>query len=192
MGSKEAAMSSATTSYDFQDAIADIADAVLDARNVITAELRHLVPGVDVGDIDRYQPLTVEAGADLDDLTSLVRALRDATGITVPSSVVDERTSLEDLAYALASQQVLRHWRVELTFTDDRPVHTTASARLMAGLDHLDAVGATRKNPSDAFDPSIGREVAAARALTALAQQLLDLANDRIRQSEPDARPVVG
>jgi hypothetical protein len=192
MGSKEAAMSSATTSYDFQDAIADIADAVLDARNVITAELRHLVPGVDVGDIDRYQPLTAEAGTDLADLASLVRALRDTTGTTVPSSVIDERTTLEDLAYALATQQVLRHWRVELTFTDDRPVRTTAGARLTAGLDHLDAVGESRKNPADAYDPGIGREVAAARALTALVQQLLDLANARIRQSEPDAPPVAG
>jgi hypothetical protein len=186
-------MSSATAKDDVGDAGVDLSDltaAVLDARNVITAELRHLVPAVDVGAIDRYQPLTAEAGTDLDDLTSLVRALRDATGITVPSSIIDERTSLEDLADALAAQQVLRHWRVELTFTDDRPVHTTATARLTAGLDHLAANGATRKHPADPYDVGIGHEVAAARALTALAQQLLDLATARIRHSEPDARPL--
>jgi len=96
-------MSSATTSHDVPDA--DFADAVLHARNVVAAQLRHLSPGLDVGDIDRYQPLSAEVGADIDDLTALIQAVRDATGIALPARLVDEHTSLEDLARALATRQ---------------------------------------------------------------------------------------
>jgi hypothetical protein len=103
MGPKEVAMSSATTSHDVPDA--DFADAVLHARNVIAAQLRRLFPSLDVGDIDRYQPLSAEVDADNDDLTALIRAVRDATGIALSARLVDERTSLEDLARALATEQ---------------------------------------------------------------------------------------
>ena len=179
-----------TTTYDIQDAMSDFDDAVFDARNVVAAHLRRIAPGVDVGDVDVRQPLREEAGLSTAGLAALIDAVRASTGISLPPDLVHDRTTLGDLADALATTRLLGRWQVDVTFTDEPPVHVSARARLTAGLDHLDATGDTRKHPSDPYDASCGHELAAARALAELATQLLALANDRIRNWDPEADPV--
>ena len=55
-------------------------------------------------------------------------------------------------------------------------VHTTLDLR----NDHFEAIGKARRNPADPPAPTIGEELALARALQDLAAQLLDAAHDRL------------
>lgn len=82
---------------------------------------------------------------------------------------------------------VEKHWTVEIHLTeqtDESGVRTHAEARLRtrAGTD-LHGVGLARKHPDDADVPRIGDELAAARALSDLAHQLLHVAVDDIEQA---------
>ncbi|MFI5615786.1 DUF1876 domain-containing protein [Amycolatopsis sp. NPDC051903] len=67
-------------------------------------------------------------------------------------------------------------WHVDL-FLGEEEGRTHARARLTTGAaTKLEALGTARLNPADRNVPEIGDELAAARALSALAHQLLDVA----------------
>jgi hypothetical protein len=67
-------------------------------------------------------------------------------------------------------------WHIELEFDED-DTHTKAAAllRLPDGSE-LRAHGHAKRNPQDPAQARIGEEIAGARALSALAHQLLDKA----------------
>lgn len=68
-------------------------------------------------------------------------------------------------------------WDVKVYFSEDGD--QTQARAVLAGADgqvRVQGAGVARKNPTDADVPEIGDELAAARALSALAHQLLDLA----------------
>jgi hypothetical protein len=67
----------------------------------------------------------------------------------------------------------IKTWHVEL-FLDEDGDRTVARAVLHTGLSsHLEGSGVTRRAPDDTDVPEIGDEVAAARALHELADELL-------------------
>ena len=67
-----------------------------------------------------------------------------------------------------------KQWRVDI-FIDEHDERTRARARLHNPDDtKLVGVGLARLNPTDTNVPEIGDELAAARALSDLAHQLLD------------------
>jgi hypothetical protein len=78
-------------------------------------------------------------------------------------------------------------WTVSIVFTEDED-KTRADAILSGGPDELRAWGRARRNPADPDLPSVGEEVAAARALADLSHHLLDEAAHRIESWE--GRPV--
>lgn len=64
-----------------------------------------------------------------------------------------------------------KSFTVELNVVEDG--HTTdATARLIVGDDKFAGAGKARRNPADPDMPKIGDELAIARALVALAQEL--------------------
>ena len=71
-------------------------------------------------------------------------------------------------------------WTITITFTPSGEFRLHADAQLSAGLDHLTGHGDTRKHPSDPHVPEVAAAVAAARALTDLAEQLQEFAADHI------------
>lgn len=72
-------------------------------------------------------------------------------------------------------------WSVTITFTQTGPFSLRADAELTAGLDHLSGRGETRKHPSDPHVPEVAAEVAAGRALSDVADQLQQLAAERMQ-----------
>ena len=74
-------------------------------------------------------------------------------------------------------------WTVEITFSEDED-KTRADAILTAGAEELEGWGRARRNPADPDIPSIGEEIAAARALSDLSHHLLDRAAHRIESWE--------
>jgi hypothetical protein len=71
-------------------------------------------------------------------------------------------------------------WSVDI-FLDEREGRTHAEARLRTGSrTHLVGTGSARLNPTDRDVPEIGEELAASRALSELAHQLLAAAADDI------------
>ncbi|HEY8060903.1 MAG TPA: DUF1876 domain-containing protein [Acidimicrobiales bacterium] len=70
-------------------------------------------------------------------------------------------------------------WTVEVVFSEDDD-KTRADARLTGAPDEVRGWGRARRNPTDPDLPTIGEEVAAARALSDLAHHLLDQAAHRI------------
>ncbi len=73
-----------------------------------------------------------------------------------------------------------KRWTVEV-FIDEHDDETHAEARLHTGdVTHLRGRGKARKNPADRNVPEIGDELAAARALSELAHNLLRAAADDV------------
>ena len=69
-----------------------------------------------------------------------------------------------------------KRWNVEI-FIDEHDGQTRAEARLQTvDATHLVGTGTARRNPRDVEVPEIGDELAASRALSELAHQLLDAA----------------
>ncbi|MBB1159526.1 MULTISPECIES: dsRBD fold-containing protein [Amycolatopsis] len=66
-----------------------------------------------------------------------------------------------------------RKWSVDV-FLSEEEDRTHAIARLHTAAGELTADGTARRNPADRDVPEIGDELAAARALSALAHRLLD------------------
>lgn len=77
----------------------------------------------------------------------------------------------------------VKTWRVEVTVFEAGD-DTTAHAVLAAGAPGVEARGSARRNPHDADVPLIGDEVAVARALRRLSDQLLHSASDDISAAE--------
>jgi len=80
-----------------------------------------------------------------------------------------------------------RVWKIDLEF-DESDEQTNADALLEAGEIRYRAYGRARRNPHDPQRPDVGDEVAAARALESLAQQLRQAAEHSVEEFE--GRPV--
>jgi hypothetical protein len=76
-----------------------------------------------------------------------------------------------------------RVWTVEMIFTEDDS-RTQADAQMRAGARTLHGRGRARRNPVDPNVPAIGEELAAARALSDLTDQLIHLAARTIEAFE--------
>ena len=74
-------------------------------------------------------------------------------------------------------------WTIEISFTEDED-KTRADAVLAGAPVELRGWGRARRNPSDPDVPTLGEEIAAARALVDLSHRLLDEAAHRIESSE--------
>lgn len=73
-----------------------------------------------------------------------------------------------------------KRWNVDIVI-DERGCSTRAEARLIAGeVSALSGEGMARRSPQDVDVPEIGDEIAAARALSALAHRLLHVAAEDI------------
>lgn len=74
-------------------------------------------------------------------------------------------------------------WHIELEFEeDDRHTRAAALVRLPDGTE-VRTRGQASRHHTDANQPKVGEEVAAARALNELAMQLLTKAHDEIDQA---------
>jgi hypothetical protein len=76
-----------------------------------------------------------------------------------------------------------RVWTVEIVFTEDED-RTQADAEMRAGTRTLHGRGRARRNPVDPNVPAIGEELATARALSDLTDQLVHLAAQTIEGFE--------
>ena len=76
-----------------------------------------------------------------------------------------------------------RVWTVEMIFNEDDN-RTEADAQMRAGARTLHGRGRARRKPVDPNVPAIGEELAAARALSDLTDQLIHLAAHTIEAFE--------
>jgi hypothetical protein len=86
-----------------------------------------------------------------------------------------------------------RTWHVDVNLFEQEDGRTRAEARLRtdAGTE-LHHEGLARRSPGDRDVPEIGAELATCRALSGLAQDLLEATIADVRANVPDARePVV-
>ena len=74
-------------------------------------------------------------------------------------------------------------WRVDVTFSEDED-RTRADAILEFGGQRFHGWGQAKRSPGDPSVPVIGEELAASRALSELAHQLLHAAAGRIEDFE--------
>ena len=74
-------------------------------------------------------------------------------------------------------------WTVTIAFSEDDN-QTRADALLQGGPDDLRGWGRARRNPVDPDTPTVGEEIAVARALSDLAHHLLESAAHRIESWE--------
>ncbi len=74
-------------------------------------------------------------------------------------------------------------WTVEIVFSEDED-QTRADAILTGSPDGVQGWGRARRNPADPDVPTVGEEIAAARALSDLAHHVLDQAAHRIESWE--------
>jgi len=83
-----------------------------------------------------------------------------------------------------------RTWHVDvLLFEDDGRTKAEAVLRTDAGTE-LRYAGTARLNPTDRDVPEIGDELAACRALSGLAHELLEASIADIKQNDPAATEV--
>jgi hypothetical protein len=76
-------------------------------------------------------------------------------------------------------------WTIEVAIEETPEGHTEAKASLVVGRDRrFGGWGRARRNPADPEMPRIGEELAAARALSDLAHNLVDEAARVIEQHE--------
>ena len=74
-------------------------------------------------------------------------------------------------------------WRVNIAFTEDGD-RTRADAILELADERYHGFGQAKRAPADPSVPVVGQDLAAARALSDLAHQLLHAASDRIEAFE--------
>lgn len=88
------------------------------------------------------------------------------------------------------SAPVTTSWNIELDFHEDAD-HTLATAVLRTPQGReLRGQGQARRNPADRPQPVIGEEVAGARALSSLAQELLEYAAREIEANVHGQSPA--
>ncbi|WP_345584731.1 DUF1876 domain-containing protein [Streptomyces prasinosporus] len=86
-------------------------------------------------------------------------------------------------------------WKVRLHLFEDDEGTTRARVVLDTGTTELTGQGTAHCHPADTNVPGIGDELAAGRAMTALAKELLDAAERDIEgmgASRPSTRETVG
>ena len=137
---------------------------IAEVREVLDSTLREMSHEISATDNARYRARLMERRTLLE---QAARALRP-----VPE---------EDNSHMPAGNP--RGWTVEVTFTegDDR---TRAEATMRATKQEWHGWGRARRNPTDPDVPAVGEELAAARALTDLAHQLVDAAAGQIESYE--------
>ena len=74
-----------------------------------------------------------------------------------------------------------RSFHVNLHVEEDA-TETTVHARLDLQEDRFESYGKARRNPDDPLMPVVGEELAIARALGSLTAQVMEAAQDRIRE----------
>lgn len=74
----------------------------------------------------------------------------------------------------------MKRWNVQIVIDEHEGTSTRAEARLATGDNQFTGVGVARLSPNDRDVPKIGDELAAARALSELAHQLLQAAAEDI------------
>jgi hypothetical protein len=74
-------------------------------------------------------------------------------------------------------------WHVEVEFQEDDTSTNAAVLLRLPDRSELRAHGHAKRNPADPVQPRIGEEIAAARALSDLAHQLLDRAGAEIEEA---------
>ena len=72
-----------------------------------------------------------------------------------------------------------KHITIEIGIDEDDTT-TLVHAMLNMRGDHFNATGRAKRNPADASIPVIGEELALARALGSLEEQIIDAAYERI------------
>lgn len=77
-----------------------------------------------------------------------------------------------------------KHITIEIGIDEDDTT-TLVHAVLDLRGDHFDATGRAKRNPSDPCIPVIGEELALARALGSLEDQIIDAAYEKIDGMEP-------
>ena len=82
-------------------------------------------------------------------------------------------------------------WHVNVSFTEDAD-RTRADATIELASQKFHGFGQAKRAPGDPSVPVIGEELAAARALSHLAHQLLEAAVDRIESFEGHSVDVHG
>jgi len=80
---------------------------------------------------------------------------------------------------------------IQLQLEED-DVHCEATASMSTRLGQLSAVGRAKRHPADPERPMIGEELAIARALSSLADQLELAARDAIAAQKADPAHLVG
>ncbi len=75
-------------------------------------------------------------------------------------------------------------WTITIVFSEEDEAKTRADAVLAGAPEELRGWGRARRNPHDPQLPSVGAEVAAARALSDLSHHLLEQAAHRIETWE--------
>jgi hypothetical protein len=88
--------------------------------------------------------------------------------------------SWEQSAEVIVMQPV--GWHVEVEFQEDDTSTNAAVLLRLPDNSELRARGNAKRNPADPAQPRIGEEIAAARALSDLAHQLLDKAAAEIQE----------
>jgi hypothetical protein len=78
----------------------------------------------------------------------------------------------------------VKRWRVTVDIFESGDVTDAHAVLFSETPHHIDAHGAARRNPDDVEVPEIGDEVAVARALRRLADELLQTASDDIAELE--------
>jgi hypothetical protein len=83
-----------------------------------------------------------------------------------------------------------RTWHVEIyLYEDDNTTRAEAVLRTDAGTE-LRHAGVARRNPADRDIPEIGDELAACRAVTGLAHDLLEATVTDVTAADPEHRPA--
>lgn len=100
---------------------------------------------------------------------------------------VDSYTLVFESFGPIVVERTAREAPMRLTFEED-DTFTEARVTLHLRAFDLAGYGLARRNPRDPAAPKVGEELAAARAIADLAQQLLDLATYQIEKQE--GRPV--
>ena len=73
---------------------------------------------------------------------------------------------------------------LSIHLTEDEDAATQAIARLDLRGEHFESTGSSRRNPNDSPHPVIGEEIAIARALGELQNQLAEAAWAKIHSTE--------
>lgn len=94
----------------------------------------------------------------------------------------EETVGAEEAAPGATEERLVDEWQIRVSVYESGD-DTTARVALVSGpVEHTDATGEAHRSPRDRRVPKIGNEVAVARALRHLADQLLDKARHEVEE----------